>query len=54
MLANVNDLAAMGAVPLAIVDTIVGSPELAREALRGMKDACGWYDVVLADWTVPA
>ena len=48
VLANVNDLAAMGAVPLAIVDTIVGSPELAREALRGMKDACGWYDVVLA------
>ena len=38
----------MGAVPLAIVDTIVGSPELAREALRGMKDACGWYDVALA------
>jgi selenophosphate synthetase-related protein len=48
VLTNVNDLAAMGAVPLAIVDTIVGSPELAREALRGMKDACGWYDVRLA------
>jgi selenophosphate synthetase-related protein len=30
VLANVNDLAAMGAAPLAIVDTIVGSPELAR------------------------
>jgi uncharacterized protein len=48
VLANVNDLAAMGALPLAIVDTIIGSPELAREALRGMKDACGWYDVALA------
>jgi selenophosphate synthetase-related protein len=48
VLANVNDLAAMGATPLAIVDTIVGSPELAREALRGMKDACEWYDVTLA------
>ena len=48
VLTNVNDLAAMGAVPLAIVDTVVGSPELAREALRGMKDACGWYDVALA------
>ena len=48
VLANVNDLAAMGAVPLAIVDTIVGSPELARETLRGMKDACEWYDVALA------
>jgi len=47
VLANVNDLAAMGAVPLTIVDTIVGSPEVAREALRGMKDACGWYDVAL-------
>jgi selenophosphate synthetase-related protein len=47
VLANVNDLAAMGAVPLAIVDTIVGTPELAREALRGMTDACGWYDVAL-------
>jgi selenophosphate synthetase-related protein len=47
VLANVNDLAAMGATPAAIVDTIVGSPELAREALRGMKDACEWYDVTL-------
>jgi selenophosphate synthetase-related protein len=47
VLANVNDLAAMGAIPVAIVDTIVGSPELAREALRGMKDACEWYDVAL-------
>lgn len=47
VLANVNDLAAMGATPLAIVDTLVGSPELAREALRGMKDACEWYDVAL-------
>jgi len=48
VLTNVNDLAAMGAVPAAIVDTIVGTPELAREALRGMKDACQWYDVALA------
>lgn len=48
VLANVNDLAAMGATPLAIVDTIVGTPEIAREALRGMKEACGWYDVAMA------
>src|SRR5262245_36427654 len=34
VLANVNDLAAMGATPLAIVDTIVGTPDIAREALR--------------------
>jgi uncharacterized protein len=47
VLTNVNDLAAMGATPLAIVDTIVGTADLAREALRGMKDACGWYDVAL-------
>ncbi len=47
VLTNVNDLAAMGAVPLAIVDTIVGDTELARETLRGMKDACEWYDVAL-------
>ncbi len=48
VLTNVNDLAAMGAEPLAIVDTIVGTAELAREMLRGLKDACGWYDVALA------
>jgi selenophosphate synthetase-related protein len=47
VLTNVNDLAAMGAVPLGIVDTIVGSAEIAREALRGMKEACHWYDVPL-------
>jgi selenophosphate synthetase-related protein len=48
VLANVNDLAAMGAVPSAIVDTIVGTRELAAEVLRGLKDAAGWYDVALA------
>jgi selenophosphate synthetase-related protein len=47
VLTNVNDLAAMGAVPLGIVDTIVGSTEVARDALRGMKQACHWYDVAL-------
>jgi selenophosphate synthetase-related protein len=48
VLANVNDLAAMGAVPAAIVDTIVGTRELATEMLRGLKDAAQWYDVALA------
>jgi selenophosphate synthetase-related protein len=48
VLANVNDLAAMGATPLAIVDTIVGTPDVAREILRGMREAAGWYDVTLA------
>jgi selenophosphate synthetase-related protein len=45
VLANVNDLAAMGAVPLAIVDTIVASDDVARRALEGMRHAAGLYDV---------
>jgi selenophosphate synthetase-related protein len=47
VLTNVNDLAAMGATPLGIVDTIVGNADLARTALRGIKEACRWYDVAL-------
>jgi selenophosphate synthetase-related protein len=47
VLTNVNDLAAMGATPLGIVDTVVGSADLARSALRGMRDAAAWYDVPL-------
>ena len=45
VLANVNDLAAMGARPLAIVDTVVGPEAIARAALEGMRDAAGLYDV---------
>ena len=45
VLANVNDLAAMGAVPLAIVDTVVAGDDVARQALRGMRHASGLYDV---------
>ena len=45
VVANVNDLAAMGAVPLAIVDTVVASEEAARAALTGMRYAAGLYDV---------
>ncbi len=45
VLANVNDLAAMGARPLAIVDTIVGPEALARRALEGMRYASGLYQV---------
>ena len=45
VLANVNDLAAMGARPLAIVDTVVGPEPVARAALEGMRDAAGLYDV---------
>lgn len=47
VLTNVNDLAAMGATPLGIVDTVVGSRQVAREALRGMHAASTLYDVPL-------
>ncbi|WP_448627739.1 AIR synthase related protein [Geodermatophilus sp. URMC 64] len=45
VLANVNDLAAMGARPVALLDTVVGRPEVAREVLRGMRWAAERYDV---------
>lgn len=45
VLTNVNDVAAMGAEPLGIVDTIVGSVEVARAALAGMREASQLYDV---------
>jgi selenophosphate synthetase-related protein len=45
VLTNVNDLAAMGARPLGIVDTIVGSEEVARVVLLGMRRAGELYDV---------
>ncbi len=47
VLTNVNDLAAMGATPRGIVNTIVGTTGVAREALRGMHDASRLYDVPL-------
>lgn len=47
VLANVNDVAAMGATPLGIVDTVVAEREVARRVLEGMRDACGLYDVPL-------
>lgn len=45
VLCNVNDVAATGGIPLGIVDTLVASPEVAREALRGMRHASSLYDV---------
>lgn len=45
ILANVNDLAAMGARPLAIVDTLVGPLEVTRQVLEGLKWASDAYDV---------
>lgn len=45
VLANVNDVAAMGGVPLAIVDTVVGRIEQSEEILRGMTDAARMYQI---------
>jgi hypothetical protein len=45
VLANVNDLAAMGARPLAIVNTIVAREEVARRALEGMRSGSALYQV---------
>jgi selenophosphate synthetase-related protein len=45
VLTNVNDVAAMGGVPLAIVDTIVGPADTCTAVLDGMRFASGLYDV---------
>jgi len=45
VLTNVNDIAAMGGRPLAIVDTMVGPREAARQALEGMREAASLYGV---------
>lgn len=45
VLANVNDLAAMGAVPVAVLDTVVGPEDVSRAILRGMHWAAQLYDV---------
>jgi uncharacterized protein len=45
VLANVNDVAAMGGVPLGIVNTIVATAEVAAEVLRGIRDAAAMYRV---------
>ena len=45
ILANVNDVAAMGALPLGIVDTIAGDEDTAREILSGLAYASSLYRV---------
>jgi uncharacterized protein len=45
VLTNVNDLAAMGAWPLAVVDTVTGPEPVARRLLEGMRWASGLYRV---------
>lgn len=47
VLANVNDVAAMGGVPLGIVNTLVGPSDVTSEVMRGMVDASVMYDVPL-------
>ncbi|MEA1881696.1 MAG: sll0787 family AIR synthase-like protein [Candidatus Marinimicrobia bacterium] len=46
ILANVNDIYAMGGKPMAVVDTII-SPDIkvASEIIQGLKDGCKRYDV---------
>jgi selenophosphate synthetase-related protein len=48
VLANVNDIAAMGGRPLAIVDTIIGTEAMARSALEGIRFAAALYRVPVA------
>lgn len=45
VLANVNDLCAMGAWPLAIVDTVVAPESLARRVLDGLRHGAELYRV---------
>lgn len=45
VLTNVNDLAAMGARPLALVDTVTGPEPVARRVLEGMRWASGLYQM---------
>lgn len=47
VLTNVNDLAAMGARPLGIVDTVVAEEDVARRVLQGIRYACEIHAVPL-------
>ncbi len=45
ILANVNDVAAMGGLPTGIVNTVVGPPAVVTQVLLGLEDAAAMYDV---------
>lgn len=45
VLANVNDVAAMGATPRGIVNTVVGPPAVTDEVMRGLADGAALYEV---------
>lgn len=48
ILANVNDIYAMGGYPLAVVDTILAeNTGTATEIMRGLQDGCGRYGIAL-------
>lgn len=47
VLTNVNDLAAMGAVPLGIVDAIAADTDVARQVLEGLRFGCEMFAVPL-------
>lgn len=44
---NVNDIAAMGGRPVALVDALVGSAAVAEQVLRGLRDAAELYGVAV-------
>lgn len=45
VLANVNDVAAMGGIPRGIINTVVGPKETTDVAMQGIQDAADMYDV---------
>lgn len=45
IVANVNDIAAMGGVPRGIVNTMIGPREVTTEVMRGLSDAAQIYDI---------
>jgi selenophosphate synthetase-related protein len=45
VVANVNDVAAMGGRPTAIVDTVIAPEAVARSLLEGLRDAADLYGV---------
>jgi AIR synthase-related protein len=48
ILANVNDIYAMGGYPIAVVDTVVADgTEVSGAVIQGMLEACNRYDVAL-------
>ena len=55
ILANVNDIYAMGGEPLAVVDTII-SPDIkvASEIIQGIKDGCNRYNVPIVGGHITA